>query len=135
MGTGDAMREEIRIEALGPAISHYTDAVRFGDLLFISGVVAWDQEGNVVGKGDVVAQTEKIFDSMGQILARAGCGFADVLTVTVFLMDIEDRVKINPVRERVFGDTRPASTLIEVSKLVYPDLMIEINAVAGMPGD
>ena len=127
------MREEIRIETLGPAISHYTDAVRFGDLLFISGVVAWDQEGNVVGKGDVVAQTEKIFDSMGQILAAAGCGFADVLTVTVFLTDIEDRARINPVRARVFGDARPASTLVEVSKLVYPELMIEINAVAGIP--
>jgi len=53
------MREEIQIETLGSAISHYTDAVRFGDLLFISGMVAWDQDGNVVGKGDVVAQTEK----------------------------------------------------------------------------
>ncbi len=127
------MREEIRIESLGPAISHYTDAVRFGDLLFISGVVAFDGDGNVVGKGDAAAQTRKIFDNMKQILDHAGCGFADVLTVTVFLMDIEDRAKINPVHERVFGDTRPASTLIEVSKLVYPDLMIEINAVAGIP--
>jgi len=126
------MREEIRIETLGPAISHYTDAVRFGDLLFISGVVAWDRDGNVVGRGDVIAQTEKIFDSLGQILAAAGCGFADMLTVTIFLRDIEDRAKINPVRERVFGATRPASTLVEVSKLVYPDLLIEINAVAGI---
>ena len=129
------MREEIRIDALGPAISHYTDAVRFGDLLFISGVVAWDQDGNVVGKGDVIAQTEKIFDSMGQILAPAGCGFADVLTVTVFLRNIEDRAKINPIRERVFAQSRPASTLVEVSKLVYPELLIEINAVAGIPGN
>ena len=83
----------------------------------------------------MIAQTEKIFDSMGQILAQGGCGFADVLTVTVFLKDIEDRAKINPVRERVFGDTRPASTLVEVSKLVNPELMIEINAVAGIPGN
>ena len=127
------MREEIRIDALGPAISHYTDAVRFGDLLFISGMVAWDHEGNVVGKGDVVAQTEAIFNSMGQILAQGGCSFADVLTVTVFLKNIADRDKINPVRKRVFGNTRPASTLVEISKLVYPDLLIEINAIAGIP--
>ena len=132
---GDDLREEIQIETLGPAISHYTDAVRFGDLLFISGLVAWDQHGNVVGKGDVVAQTEKIFDSMGQILAHGGCSFADVLTVTVFLKNIADRGKINPVRQRIFGDTRPASTLVEISKLVYPDLMIEINAIAGIPGN
>ena len=129
------MREEIRVETLGPAISHYTDAVRFGDLLFISGVVAWDQDGNVVSKGDVVAQTEEIFNSMGKILAQGGCSFTDVLTVTVFLKNIADREKINPVRERVFGDTRPASTLVEVSKLVNPELMIEINAVAGIPGN
>ena len=127
------MREEIKIETLGPAISHYTDAVRFGDLLFISGLVAWDQEGKVVGKGDVVAQAEKIFDSMGQILAYGGGGFANVLTVTVFLKNIADREKINPVRERIFGDIRPASTLVEISKLVYPDLLIEINAIAGIP--
>ena len=127
------MREEIRVETLGPAISHYTDAVRFGDLLFISGVVAWDQDGNVVGKGDVVAQTEEIFNCMGKILAQGGCSFTDVLTITVFLKNIADREKINPVRERVFGDTRPASTLVEVSKLVNPDLMIEINAIAGIP--
>ena len=127
------MREEIKIETLGPAISHYTDAVRFGDLLFISGLVAWDQEGKVVGKGDVVAQTEKIFDSMGQILSHGGCSFANVLTVTVFLKNIADREKINTVRERIFGDIRPASTQVEISKLVYPDLLIEINAVAGIP--
>ena len=122
------MREEIRIETLGPAISHYTDAVRFGDLLFISGVVAFDGDGNVVGKGDVVAQANKIFEN------HVGCGFDDVLSVTVFLTDIDDRPKINPVRERVFGDARPASTLVEISKLVDPDLMVEINAVAGIPG-
>ncbi len=127
------MREEIRIESLGPAISHYTDAVRFGDLVFISGVVAFDGDGNVVGKGDAAAQTRKIFDNMKQILDHAGCGFADVLTVTVFLTDIDDRPRINPVREQVFGDARPASTLVEVSKLVDPDLMVEINAVAGIP--
>ena len=129
------MREEIRIDTLGPAVSHYTDAVRFGDLLFISGVVAWDQDGNVVGKGDVVAQTEKIFDSMGQILGQAGCEFADVLTVTVYMRNIEDRARINPVRERVFGNSRPASTLVEVSKLVYPELLVEVSAVAGIPGN
>ena len=132
---GDIMREEIRIETLGPPISHYTDAVRFGDLLFISGVVACDQKGNVVGQGDVVAQHDRHLAIVERVLAHGGCGFADVLTVTVFLKDIEDRAKINPVRERVFGDTRPASTLVEVSKLVNPELMIEINAVAGIPGN
>ena len=127
------MRQEIRIEGLGPPISHYTDAVRFGDLMFISGVVSTDGDGNVVGKGDVVAQARQVFANMARILDGAGCGFADVLRVTVYLTDIDDRPKINPVRQEVFGETRPASTLVEISKLVHPDLMVEIEAVVGIP--
>ena len=128
------MRQEIRLENLGPAISHYTDAVRFGDLLFISGVVAMDGDGNVVGVGDAVAQTRQIFANMGQILESQGCGFCDVLKVTVFLRNMEDRARINPVREEVFGESRPASTLVEIAKLVHPDMLVEIEAVAGVPG-
>lgn len=127
------MREEIRLDELGPPISHYTDAVRFGNLLYISGVVSWDADGNVVGKGDAAAQTRKIFEIMGKILEAAGCGFADVLKVTVFMRNMEDRPKINPVRQEVFGDSRPASTLVEIAKLVDPDLLLEIEAVAGIP--
>lgn len=126
-------RQEIRIDGLGPPVSHYTDAVRFGDLLFISGIVSTDGEGNVVGKGDAVAQTRQIFANMKQILEAAGAGFGDVLKVTLFLRNMEDRPRINPVREEVFGDTRPASTLMEISKLVHPDMLVEIEAVVGLP--
>ena len=128
------MRREIRIDGLGPPVSHYCDAVRFGDLLFISGMVAADSDGNVVGKGDVVAQARKVFENMGRILESEGCGFGDVLKVTVFLRNMEDRPKINPVRQEVFGESRPASTLVEIAKLVDPDMLIEIEAVAGVPG-
>ncbi len=128
------MRREIRIDGLGPPVSHYCDAVRFGDLLFISGMVAADADGKLVGKGDVVAQARKVFENMGRILESEGCGFADVLKVTVFLRNMEDRPKINPVRQEVFGDSRPASTLVEIAKLVDPDMLIEIEAIAGVPG-
>ncbi len=127
------MRKEIRLEELGPPVSHYTDAVRFGDLLFISGIVATDSAGNVIGKGDVVAQARRVFENMGKILATEGCGFKDVLKVTVFLRNMEHRALINPVRQGIFGDTRPASTLVEIAKLVDPDMLIEIEAVAGVP--
>ena len=126
-------RKEIRLEDLGAPVSHYTDAVRFGDLLFISGIVATDGDGNVVGKADAAAQAAKIFENMGKILAAEGCGFGDVLKVTVFLRNMEHRAVINPVRQEVFGDTRPASTLVEIAKLVDPDMLIEIEAVAGIP--
>jgi 2-iminobutanoate/2-iminopropanoate deaminase len=127
------MRQEIRIAGAAEPVSHYTDAVRFGDLLFISGIAAIGPDGGVVAPGDVVGQTEFIFQSMGVILTTAGASFADVLRVTVYLTDVADRTKINPVRQKYFGASRPASTLVEVSKLVLPDLLVEIEAVAGVP--
>lgn len=126
-------REEIRIAALGEPVSHYTEAVRFGDLLYVSGIVAMDPDGNVVGVGDAAAQTRRIFDNMKLILDAVGAGFEDVLKVNVYLRSIEDRPVINPIREEVFGDARPASTLVEVAKLILPDLLVEIEAVVGIP--
>ena len=126
------VREEIRLETGAEPLSHYTDAVRFGNLLFISGIPPLDADGHVVAEGDPAGQTEFILATMGQILSRAGASFADVLKVTVYLTDVEDRVKINPVRQRYFGNTKPASTLVEVSKLAVPGMLVEIEAVAGL---
>jgi 2-iminobutanoate/2-iminopropanoate deaminase len=126
------MRQEIRVSGLNEPISHYTDAVRFGDLVFISGVAPLDEQLRVVGGDDVVAQARHVFGAMGRILAAAGAGFEDVLKVTVFLTDIRDRQKINPVRQEYFGATRPASTLIGVRELAIPGMKIEVEAVAGL---
>ena len=68
------------------------------------------------------------------MLDAAGAGFGDVLKVTVFLKNIDDRARINPVRQEFFGTARPASTLVEISRLVRPDLLVEIEAVVGLPG-
>jgi reactive intermediate/imine deaminase len=127
------MRSEISLADGSQALSHYTDAVRFNDLLFVSGVVALDSANNIVAPGDAVGQTDFILSTMGKILAQAGAGFADVLRVTIYLLHVEDRVRINHVRQQYFGETRPASTLIEVSALALPGLLVEIEAVAGIP--
>ena len=128
-------REEFAIPGLSPPISHYCDAVRFGNLLFVSGVAALDEQLNGIGGDDVVAQAEAVFRSMERILTEAGAGFKDVLKVTVLLTDVNDRHKINPVRQRYFGTHRPASTLFEVSKLAIPGMKVEIEAVVGLPGN
>ena len=128
------MRQEIRVEGLNPPISHYTDAVRFGDLLFISGVTPVDDKLQVIGGDDVVAQALQVFRNMATVLAAAGLGFADVLKVTVYLTDVADRPKINPVRQEFFGATKPASTLVGVKELAVPGIKIEIEAVAGFGG-
>jgi 2-iminobutanoate/2-iminopropanoate deaminase len=126
-------REEIRVPTLAEPISHYTDAVRVGDLVFVSGCVPVDSEGRLVGEGDVVAQARQTLENVGAVLAAAGCSFADVAKVTIFLTDIDDRARINPVRQEFFGSTRPASTLVEVSRLAIPGAKIEVEAVAVVP--
>jgi 2-iminobutanoate/2-iminopropanoate deaminase len=125
-----AIREEIRVPELGEPLSHYTDAVRAGDLVFVSGVVPVDADGNVVGGDDVGAQARKVFENMGVVLEAAGCGFQDVVKVTVFLTDVDDRAAVNPARQEAFGSARPASTLVEISRLAIPGARIEVEAVA-----
>lgn len=127
-------RVEIRVPGQMEPISHYTDAVRVGDLLFVSGCVPVDADGSLVGGDDVAAQTRQVFANMREILRAAGASFADVAKVTVFLTDIDDRPLINPVRQEVFGEARPASTLVEVSALAVPGAKIEVEAVARVPG-
>jgi 2-iminobutanoate/2-iminopropanoate deaminase len=127
-------REEIRVAGQAEPISHYTDAVRVGDLVFVSGCVPVDADGRLVGGDDVVEQARQTFANVGAVLAAAGSSFADVAKVTVFLTDVDDRAKINPVRQEVFGDSRPASTLVEVSRLAIPGAKIEVEAVAVVRG-
>jgi reactive intermediate/imine deaminase len=124
-------REEFRVEGLAPPISHYCDAVRFGDLLFISGVAPTDASGRVVSE-DVVAQTRQVFLNMKMVLDAAGARFSDILKVTVYLLDVNDRAKINPVRKEFFGEARPASTLVGVKELAIPGMKVEIEAVVAL---
>jgi 2-iminobutanoate/2-iminopropanoate deaminase len=123
-------REELRVDGLPEPISHYTDAVRAGDLLFVSGIVAVDAEGALVGGSDVVAQAEQVFALLGRVLAAAGAAPGDVVKVTLYLLDKDDRPRINPVRQRFFGTAWPASTLVEVSGLAVAGARLEVDAVA-----
>jgi hypothetical protein len=75
------LREELRVRGLNEPVSHYADAVRWGDLLFISGLAPLDEAGGLVGEDDVAAQTRQIFRNMAKILEAAGAGFEDVLRV------------------------------------------------------
>ena len=126
-------REEIRVEGLAEPISHFTDAVLAGGFLYVSGIVAVDGDGRLVGGEDVVAQTRQVFENMRAVLGAAGCGFEDVVKVTVFLTDVDDRARINPVRMEVFGYARPASTLVEVPRLAVEGAKVEIECVAVVP--
>jgi reactive intermediate/imine deaminase len=124
-------RQELQLPELGESISHYAHAVRFGDLLFISGIAPVDASVQLVGGDDVVAQTEQVLKNLGLVLERAGLEPRNVLKVTVYLTDIADRPRINPARQAFFGASRPASTLVEVSALAIPGMKVEIEAIAG----
>jgi len=126
-------REEIRVASLAEPMSHFTDAVRAGGFLHVSGVIAVDGEGNLVGGDDVAAQTRQVLENMRAILEAGGCRFQDVVKVTIFLTDVDDRPLINPLRQEAFGSARPASTLVEVSRLVLPEAKVEIECVALVP--
>lgn len=126
-------REEIRAEGLMEPMGHYTDAVRAGNLLFLSGCVALDEDGRVVGADDFDTQARQAFDNVGAVLRAAGIGFADVVKTTIYVTDIADRAALGPLRLEYFGASRPASTLVEVSALALPELRIEVDVVAVVP--
>jgi len=123
----------LRVPGLMEPISHFSDAVIAGKTLYVSGLVATDQKGNVVGAGDIVEQTRQIFRNLQRILDAAGASPSDVAKVTIFMRDVTLRPLINPVRQEFFGPHRPASTLVEVSRLVRDELLLEIEAVALLP--
>jgi 2-iminobutanoate/2-iminopropanoate deaminase len=123
-------RQELRVPQLSTPISHYTDAVRCGDFLFISGCVGFDGDGNIVAKGNVAGQMRQALENMKACLAAANMTFENVVKVTVYLVDVNDRVAINSVRQEFFKSSKPASTLIGVRELAGPDILVEIEAVA-----
>lgn len=125
-------REEVRVPGR-PELSHAADAVRAAGHVFVAGILPVDSEGELVGGSDTVEQARFVLDELGRILGAAGCSAADVVKVSVYLTDVDDRPRINPLRQAFFGDARPASTLVEVSGLAVAGAKVEIDAVAVVP--
>jgi enamine deaminase RidA (YjgF/YER057c/UK114 family) len=113
-----------------PGYSHVAE-VRGGRLVYISGQVALDAQGKLVGKGDLEAQADQVFRNLGLALASVGCTVRNVVKFTVFMRDAKDLAAYRRARDRFMGEgPRPASTLVEVSKLASEDFLIEVEAVA-----
>jgi 2-iminobutanoate/2-iminopropanoate deaminase len=107
-------------------------AVRAGDFIYISGMMPWDKDRRVVGVGDVKAQTRQVLKNMDAMLRAAGGSLKNVVKINFFLTDIRDKSAIWDVRKEMFGETRPASTLVEVVHLVDQLSLLEVEAVAYM---
>lgn len=102
-----------------------------GKMIFVSGQVARNSRGEIVGKGDIAAQTRQVLENMKSVLAQGGATMDDVVKVTVFVTNVAEHYsQIHQVRAEFFPKDYPASTMVEVKALVQPELMIEIEAVA-----
>jgi len=104
-----------------------------GRLLFVSGQASTDENGKLVGKGDVKIQTRRVLEKIENIIKLAGGTAKDIVSINVFMTNLEDYKAMNEVRTEFFGGDFPTSTAIGVTWLINPDYLVEINAVAMIP--
>ncbi len=112
----------------------YTHVVEVtgGRTIYVSGQIALDKEGNLVGAGDLMAQTRQVFENLKVALASVGAGFDDVVKMNVYMTDASQVQVFRDVRNGYFKNQIPASTLVQIGRLARPDFMIEIEAVANV---
>ena len=113
--------------------THIVEVTGPGKTVYISGQIALDKDGNLVGAGNMKAQAEQVFRNLEAALTAAGAKFSDVVKMNMFTTDIDQIAAVREVRGRYFGDSTPASTLVQVVHLARPELMLEIEVVAALP--
>ncbi|MCE2465256.1 MAG: RidA family protein [Dehalococcoidia bacterium] len=115
------------------AVISHAIRVPAGNLVFVSGQTARNAQREIVGVGDIEAQTHQVFANIMAVLEEAGATLQDVVKANIYVTDIKDQPKVTEVRKGYFGETRPASTFVQVKSLAHPDILIEIEVVAVAP--
>ena len=122
-------KERIQPEGLSNP-PNYSQVVKAGNTVYVAGQTAIDERGQVVGRGDITAQTTQVFENIKKALSAAGADFSDVVRITVYLTDPRFREPAAEVRRRYLTDNLPASTLLVVTGLASPDYLIEVDIIA-----
>lgn len=126
--------QKMKIERINPPGSTqptaYTHLVRAGNTLYISGQVASNEKGELIGKGDMGVQVKQVFENLKTVLASQGATFDNLVKITIFTVSIDEFRKAADIREKYTGGRAPASTLVEIDRLASPDYLVEIEGIA-----
>ena len=123
-------RQNISSGAPWESIVGYSRAVRLGNMIVVAGTTAADEQGQVIGVGDPYAQTMYILEKIKKALAQAGAGMEDVVRTRMYVTQIDQWEAIGRAHGEFFREVRPAATLVEVSRLIDPQMLVEIEVEA-----